>query len=44
MGQPPTAPAPRQSTAEVSLRETRPDEPSREALDLLYRPTHLVAE
>ena len=29
---------------QVSLRETRPDEPSREALDLLYRPTHLVAE
>jgi len=45
MGQPPTAPAPRQSAAEVLLREIRPDEPSpREALDLLCRLKRLMAE
>jgi hypothetical protein len=43
--QPPTAAAPRQSAAEVLLRETRPDELSScEALDLLYRLKRLVAE
>jgi hypothetical protein len=36
--------APRQSAAEVLMRETRPDEPGREALDLLYSLKHLMAE